>query len=52
MAFDATARGNWGCPPDQYPKALAMVLEGKIQIQPFVEMHPLDKAQPVLEAGR
>jgi len=50
MAFDATARGNWGCPPDQYPNALAMVLEGKIHIQPFVEMHPLEEAQQVLEA--
>jgi 6-hydroxycyclohex-1-ene-1-carbonyl-CoA dehydrogenase len=50
MAFDATARGNWGCPPDQYPRALAMALEGKIQIQPFVEMHPLEDAQQVLEA--
>jgi 6-hydroxycyclohex-1-ene-1-carbonyl-CoA dehydrogenase len=50
MAFDATARGNWGCPPDQYPDALAMVLEGKIHIQPFVEMHPLEEAQQVLEA--
>jgi len=50
MAFDATARGNWGCPPDQYPNALAMVLEGKVQIQPFVEMHPLEKGQQVLEA--
>ncbi len=50
MAFDATARGNWGCPPDQYPNALAMVLEGKIQIQPFVEMHPLEEGEQVLEA--
>jgi len=50
MAFDATARGNWGCPPDQYPNALAMVLEGKVQIQPFVEMHPLEAGQQVLEA--
>jgi len=50
MAFDATARGNWGCPPDQYLNALAMVLEGKVQIQPFVEMHPLDEGQQVLEA--
>jgi len=50
MAFDATARGNWGCPPDQYPNALAMVLEGKIRVQPFVEMHPLEEAQQVLEA--
>jgi 6-hydroxycyclohex-1-ene-1-carbonyl-CoA dehydrogenase len=51
MAFDATARGNWGCPPDQYPNVLAMVLEGKVQIQPFVEMHPLEEAQQVLEAA-
>ena len=50
MAFDATARGNWGCPPDQYPDALAMVLEGRIQLQPFVEMYPLEEAQQVIEA--
>src|SRR5271167_588522 len=50
MAFDATARGNWGCPPAQYPNALAMVLERKIHMQPFVEMHPLEEAQQVLEA--
>jgi len=50
MAFDATARGNWGCPPAQYPNALAMVLEGKIHVEPFVEMHPLEGAQQVLEA--
>jgi len=50
MAFDATARGTWGCPPDQYPQALAMVLEGKIHIQPFVEMHSLEEAEQVVEA--
>jgi 6-hydroxycyclohex-1-ene-1-carbonyl-CoA dehydrogenase len=50
MAFDATARGNWGCPPDQYPAALAMVLAGKIALAPFVEQHPLDEAPAVLEA--
>ncbi len=50
MAFDATARGNWGCPPEQYPNALAMVLEGKIHVEPFVEVHPLEEAQQVLEA--
>jgi 6-hydroxycyclohex-1-ene-1-carbonyl-CoA dehydrogenase len=51
MAFDATARGNWGCPPEQYPHALAMVLEGKVQIAPFIEMHPLEEAPQVLEAA-
>jgi len=50
MAFDATARGNWGCPPDQYPAALAMVLEGKIALAPYVEQHPLADAPGILAA--
>jgi len=50
MAFDATARGNWGCPPNQYPSALQMVLEGKIALAPYVEMHPLEEAPAVLDA--
>jgi len=50
MAFDATARGNWGCPPDQYPGALKLVLEGKVALAPFVEKHPLDEAPAILEA--
>jgi 6-hydroxycyclohex-1-ene-1-carbonyl-CoA dehydrogenase len=50
MAFDATAQGNWGCPPDNYPAALKMVLEGKIKLAPFVEQHPLEDAPAVLEA--
>lgn len=49
MAFDATARGNWGCPPEQYPAALAMVLEGKIALAPYVEEHPLEEAPQILE---
>jgi 6-hydroxycyclohex-1-ene-1-carbonyl-CoA dehydrogenase len=50
MALDATARGNWGCPPERYPEALALVLNGKVGIGPFVEHHPLDEAPAVLEA--
>jgi 6-hydroxycyclohex-1-ene-1-carbonyl-CoA dehydrogenase len=50
MAFDATARGNWGCPPEQYPAALRLVVEGKVVIAPFTEFHPLDDAPEVLEA--
>ena len=50
MAFDATARGNWGCPPDQYPDALQMVLTGKIALAPFVELHSLAEAPAVLDA--
>jgi 6-hydroxycyclohex-1-ene-1-carbonyl-CoA dehydrogenase len=50
MAFDATARGNWGCPPDQYPAALRLVLEGNVALAPFVEMHALEEAPMILEA--
>ena len=50
MAFDATARGNWGCPPDQYPGALEMVLSGKVALAPYVEMHALEEAPAVLDA--
>ena len=50
MAFDATARGNWGCPPEQYPAALSLVLEGKIALAPYIEEHSLDDAPEVLEA--
>ena len=50
MAFDATARGNWGCPPDQYPAALRMVLDRKIALGPYIEMHSLEEAPAVLDA--
>jgi 6-hydroxycyclohex-1-ene-1-carbonyl-CoA dehydrogenase len=50
MAFDARALGNWGCPPEHYPAALDLVLEGKVQIKPFVEMHPLADINHVFEA--
>ena len=48
MAFDATARGNWGCPAEQYPAALDLVLSGKIQIEPFIERHSLNETPEVL----
>jgi 6-hydroxycyclohex-1-ene-1-carbonyl-CoA dehydrogenase len=50
MAFDATARGNWGCPPEQYPAALQLVLDGKIALAPYVGLHPLEEAPAILEA--
>lgn len=50
MALDATARGNWGCPPDQYPAALDLVLRGKVAIAPYVEPRPLDDAPAVFDA--
>jgi len=52
MAFDARAIGNWGCPPEMYPAALDLVLEGKVKVKPFIEPRPLDDVNAVLEAAR
>lgn len=41
MALDAVARGNWGCAPANYPKALQLVLDGSVKLQPFIEVHPM-----------
>lgn len=50
MAFDARALGNWGCPPEQYPAALDLVLAGKVKVKPFVEPRPLKDINRVFEA--
>jgi len=50
MAFDARAIGNWGCPPELYPAALDLVLDGKVMLKPFVEPHPLDDINRVFAA--
>lgn len=49
MAFDATASGNWGCLPERYPDALALVLDGSVAIAPFVERRPLSAVNEVLK---
>ncbi len=41
MAFDARAIGNWGCPPELYPGALDLVLDGRIDLKPFIEQRAL-----------
>ncbi len=51
MALDATARGNWGCSPANYPKALALVLEGKVKLEPFVDVRPLADLPALFEAA-
>ncbi|MDE2007514.1 MAG: 6-hydroxycyclohex-1-ene-1-carbonyl-CoA dehydrogenase [Rhodospirillales bacterium] len=51
MAFDARALGNWGCPPELYPEALDLVLDRRIALAPFVERHPLDSIDAVIEAA-
>ena len=52
MAFDATARGNWGCAPANYPKALALVLEGKVKLEPFVDVRPFEELAELFGAAR
>jgi 6-hydroxycyclohex-1-ene-1-carbonyl-CoA dehydrogenase len=50
MAFHARAIGNWGCPPELYPKALELVLNGRVKVTPFIEKHPLDEINQVFAA--
>ncbi len=52
MAFHARALGNWGCAPEHYPPALDLVLDGGVQVAPFVEAHPLDAIADVFAAAR
>lgn len=49
MAFDAAAQGTWGCLPELYPEALAMVLNGRIKIKPFIERRPMARLQETFE---
>jgi 6-hydroxycyclohex-1-ene-1-carbonyl-CoA dehydrogenase len=51
MALDATARGNWGCAPENYPAALALVLEGRVKLGPFVEVRPLGELPDLMTAA-
>lgn len=50
MAFDARAIGNWGCPPEHYPAALDLVLDGRVRLAPFVQTHPLADINRVFDA--
>ena len=50
MALDATAAGNWGCPPERYPDALALVLSGRVALDAYVETFPLARTPEVFQA--
>jgi 6-hydroxycyclohex-1-ene-1-carbonyl-CoA dehydrogenase len=49
MAFDAEIFGSWGCLPKYYPDVLNLILEGKIQIEPFVETRPMSTIKEAFE---
>ncbi|MDL2268931.1 6-hydroxycyclohex-1-ene-1-carbonyl-CoA dehydrogenase [Desulfosarcina sp. OttesenSCG-928-A07] len=49
MAFNATARGNWGCIPKYYPPVVELILAGKMDLKPFVKTFPLDSINEVFE---
>ncbi|MBL6958116.1 MAG: 6-hydroxycyclohex-1-ene-1-carbonyl-CoA dehydrogenase [Rhodospirillales bacterium] len=51
MAFHARALGNWGCPPELYPGALELILDGKVNLKDFVEQHPLGDINAIFEAA-
>lgn len=50
MAFDATARGSWGCLPELYPEILALVLDGKIDVSSWTETRSLERLPEVFDA--
>ena len=41
MAFDAELIGTWGCLPEYYPIVLDMVMDGKINMEEFVQTRPM-----------
>ncbi len=47
MAYHARALGNWGCTPDLYAGAIDLVLDGKVDVLPFVKQFPLDDINAV-----
>lgn len=36
MAFDATAFGSWGCPPERYPEAIELVASNRVTLLPYI----------------
>jgi 6-hydroxycyclohex-1-ene-1-carbonyl-CoA dehydrogenase len=50
MAFDATARGVWGCLHEHYPAVLRLVLDGRVDVRSHTELRPLDELPHVFSA--
>ena len=51
MAFDAEIIGTWGCLPEYYNDVLAMVLDGRVQLKPFVQTRPMSTIAEAFEEG-
>jgi len=49
MAFDAEIIGTWGCLPEYYNEVLAMVLDGRVQLKPFVQTRPMSTIADAFE---
>lgn len=49
MAFDAEIIGTWGCLPEYYPVVLDMILNGKVNIEEFVETRPMSTIAETFE---
>ena len=49
MAFHATAHGNWGCVPQYYRPVVDLILDGKMDLKPFVKTFPLDSINEIFE---
>jgi 6-hydroxycyclohex-1-ene-1-carbonyl-CoA dehydrogenase len=49
MAFDAEIIGTWGCLPEYYPQVLALVLSGKVALEPFVQTRPMSTIAATFE---
>jgi len=49
MAFDSSLIGTWGCKPELYPEVLELVAQGKIQIEPFVQVFPLSQINEIFK---
>lgn len=51
MAFDARVQGNWGCAPEYFPLILELIRDGKLQLEPFVEYHPMSEVNGLLRSA-
>jgi 6-hydroxycyclohex-1-ene-1-carbonyl-CoA dehydrogenase len=49
MAFDAEIIGTWGCLPQYYPEVVKLVLDGKIQVKPFIDIRPMSQLKTAME---